>query len=97
MDYDEFISSLTNPQPPSNLSSILRGLWYDKNGDWTKAHDLIDGCPEPGSAKAHAYLHRKEGDQWNADYWYRQAGTTRPDLTLDDEWDELVRYFTSLA
>ena len=22
----------------------------------------------------HAYLHRKEGDETNAAYWYRQAG-----------------------
>jgi hypothetical protein len=38
----------------------------------------------------HAYLHRKEGEQWNADYWYRLAGRGfhRPELA--DEWSALV-------
>lgn len=25
-----------------------------------------------------AYLHRKEGDVGNSDYWYRRAGQVRP-------------------
>jgi hypothetical protein len=39
----------------------------------------------------HAYLHRKEGDSWNADYWYRKAGKKRPDVSLEQEWETIVK------
>jgi hypothetical protein len=42
------------------------------------------------AAWVHAYLHRKEGDIWNADYWYSRAGRQRPNLSLEDEWRSLV-------
>jgi hypothetical protein len=38
----------------------------------------------------HAYLHRKEGDLSNADYWYRRAGKRHPAVTLEQEWAEIV-------
>jgi hypothetical protein len=41
----------------------------------------------------HAYLHRKEGDIWNADYWYTRAGIKRKDWTLKEEWENLVHQF----
>ena len=45
-------------------------------------------------ARIHAYLHRKEGDNWNSRYWHRQAGSVYPeDMSLDQEWDYLVRQF----
>jgi len=40
-----------------------------------------------------AYLHRKEGDLWNADYWYAKAGRSRPDIPLRTEWENLVKFF----
>ena len=38
----------------------------------------------------HAYLHRVEGDLANADYWYRRAGTERPQESLQEEWDAIA-------
>ena len=38
----------------------------------------------------HAYLHRKEGSDWNADYWYRLAGSAHKRPTLDAEWSALM-------
>jgi hypothetical protein len=40
--------------------------------------------------RVHGYLHRKEGDNWNADYWYKRAKTTVPNLSLAQEWTFLV-------
>ena len=77
-------------QPQTHWPIELHALWLDGKGFWEKAHDLIDQLPGKSAARVHAYLHRKEGDQWNADYWYRKAGETRPSLTLDQEWEELV-------
>lgn len=74
----------------NHYSPILKALWYDGNGDWEKAHGQVDDLDGQEAARIHAYLHRKEGDQWNADYWYRRAGETKPDLTLEEEWEMLL-------
>ncbi|MEY4699958.1 MAG: hypothetical protein RL326_145, partial [Pseudomonadota bacterium] len=47
-------------------------------------------------AAIHAYLHRKEGDTWNADYWYRKAKRPSFTGTLHEEWESLVRSQCSL-
>jgi hypothetical protein len=49
-----------------------------KKATWEKAHQLIQDLTDKNAAWIHAYLHRKEGDVWNADYWYRKAGKQRP-------------------
>ena len=78
---------------PDHLSVHLRSLWLDCKGDWKAAHDLIDQLGDKRSAHLHAYLHRKEGDIWNADYWYSRAGQKRPSISLDEEWEQLVQEF----
>ena len=88
-----FKNSLQKQTPPPNISPNLLALWYDGKGDWAKAHDIADGNPYPEANWVHAYLHRKEGDDWNANYWYRRAGKTMPTLSLAEEWDNLVGYF----
>ena len=47
-----------------DYNPMLRALWYDGNGDWEKAHDEVDSLDGKPAARIHAYLHRKEGDQW---------------------------------
>lgn len=86
----EFKKSLEESYPPEKYSSQLKALWHDGKGDWKKAHDLADGPTDLLSARVHAYLHRKEDDLWNADYWYRRSGEPRPDMSLEDEWEILV-------
>ncbi|MBL4676346.1 MAG: hypothetical protein JKY70_09110 [Mucilaginibacter sp.] len=89
----EFKQSLTDSQPDKSLSVQLKSLWYDGKGDWQKAHAEVDQLSDKASAWVHAYLHRKEGDIWNADYWYSRARQTRPDVSLDEEWEQLVTEF----
>ncbi|HEY9001964.1 MAG TPA: hypothetical protein VIM89_11470 [Mucilaginibacter sp.] len=89
----EFKESLDLEQPASGLSAQLTSLWYDGKGDWNKAHARVDQLTDRASAWVHAYLHRKEGDIWNADYWYNRAGQTRPNLSLEEEWEQLVSHF----
>ena len=74
-------------------SPVLMALWLDGHGDWESAHDQVDQLPGKSAARVHAYLHRKEGDQWNADYWYTRSGEKRPKLSLEEEWEELVKRF----
>jgi hypothetical protein len=90
MTYDEFILTIENDEFPSNLPLYLQALWYDAKGDWEKAHSLIDSLDDKNSCWVHAYLHRKEGDINNADYWYRRAERPRPSVSLLQEWKVVV-------
>ena len=91
MDIKRFRESLKQPQPPAGCSLFLQVLWFDAKGMWEQAHDLIQHGTDKDSARIHAYLHRKEGDLGNADWWYRKAGGTRKDQQLLEEWEELVQ------
>ncbi len=88
-----FIESLKEGTPSEVFSPMLKALWYDKKGDWKLAHDQVDQMSGQEAAWVHAYLHRKEGDLWNADYWYARAKKTRPFITLEEEWEVLFSYF----
>ena len=90
MDFSGFQKSLTASSPPVNLSVYLQSLWYDAKGDWNRSHEIIQNIEDKTAAWIHAYLHRKEGDIGNADYWYRRAGKDRPTSTLQDEWKNIV-------
>ncbi|MBS1522101.1 MAG: hypothetical protein JST50_13950 [Bacteroidetes bacterium] len=89
----EFKESLNFEQPARELSAPLKSLWYDGKGDWHQAHAQVDHLNDQASAWVHAYLHRKEGDIWNADYWYNKARQSRPNLSLEEEWEQLVLHF----
>jgi hypothetical protein len=89
----EFKASLNSEKPISGLSPQLKSLWYDGKGNWQLAHAQVDHLYDHKSAWVHAYLHRKEGDTGNADYWYRKARQTRPNLSLEEEWEQLVLQF----
>lgn len=90
MTYDEFILTIETDEQPSNLPLYIQALWWDAKGSWDKAHSLIDSLDDKNSCRVHAYLHRKEGDIWNADYWYRRANAQRPSVSLDEEWKDIT-------
>ena len=95
MTYDDFIASLEASHCPSPANSYQQALWYEAKGNWDKAHRIVQAIKDPTAARIHAYLHRKEGDIWNSKYWHRMAGSTFPEhLSLDEEWDMLVRELT---
>ncbi|MES2265149.1 MAG: hypothetical protein V4520_00220 [Bacteroidota bacterium] len=89
----EFKQSFNLEKPDAALSAQLKSLWYDGKGDWHQAHAQVDHLTDRSSAWVHAYLHRKEGDIWNADYWYSRAGKKRPNTPLEEEWEQLVAAF----
>ena len=91
MNLESLINSLSSDEPPPDLSVHLRSLWYDAKGDWERSHTIIQEINDRNAAWIHAYLHRKEGDIGNADYWYHRAGKSRPSLTLQEEWKEIVK------
>lgn len=92
MNYQVFIDSLQDPSYPEGIAPCLQALWHDANGDWNAAHEIVQAMDDVMAARIHAYLHRKEGDEWNSRYWHRRAGSSFPEgMSLEEEWDMLVR------
>ncbi|MHB1021440.1 MAG: hypothetical protein ACYC46_10625 [Acidobacteriaceae bacterium] len=91
MRYEEFCKSLQQDQPPPGTGLALAALWWDAKGQWEQAHEHAQVSEKLECAWVHAYLHRKEGDQWNAGYWYRRAGQPMCSLPLHEEWEQMVK------
>ncbi len=91
MTLEEFRKTVDSRNAPAeNLDLAVQALWWDAKGDWHKAHEL---CQQAGSRAGdwvHAYLHRKEGDEGNASYWYSRAGRTKPSESLETEWEMIA-------
>ncbi|GGM81359.1 hypothetical protein GCM10010967_11480 [Dyadobacter beijingensis] len=92
MTFEQFQESLTLPAPPKGLSVLLEALWHDANGDWEAAHNIAQSREGTRAYdRLHAYLHRVEGDTFNAGYWYRRAGAEVFKGNLKEEWADLVQ------
>ena len=92
MTFQEFKNSLSEERPTADFSVLLKALWYDAKGDWEAAHNIAQSREGTRDYdRLHAYLHRKEGDQWNAGYWYQRPRAEMPSYSLEKEWEELVK------
>jgi len=91
--FPKYVKHVKDGKMPPGGNSYLVALWYDGTGDWEQAHGIVQKIAVRQAAGIHAYLHRKEGDLWNADFRYRRAGMKRPDISLAEEWENLVRSF----
>ena len=60
-----------------------------REGEWESAHRLIQSYSDPLACLIHGYLHRVEGDLWNARYWYNRAGEPMPENGLEEELERL--------
>jgi hypothetical protein len=90
MTIDQFRASVNEPAPPGDLAPLLKALWWDAKGNFDRAHEIAQDEPAPHGAWVHAYLHRKEGDAFNAGYWYRQARQPHAQISLDREWEQIA-------
>lgn len=91
MTFESFQSTLQNDDPPTNLPDLLTAMWYDGKGDWESAHRIAQDIDTADGSWVHAYLHRKEGDSFNAGYWYRRANKAMSNVSLEEEWEEIVK------
>ncbi len=90
VNISEFQSSLAAEAPPAGAATLLQALWHDAKGDWQRAHEIAQSVQGKAGARIHAYLHRKEGDLDNSNYWHGRAGSTLPDVPLEKEWEMLA-------
>ena len=79
----------------AKLPPLLHALWHEGRGHWERAHSITQTLETADAAWVHAYLHRKEGDTFNADYWYRRAGRTAFTGSLHAEWTALATHLLS--
>jgi hypothetical protein len=87
----ELRASTKNDRPPEGLGLALRALWFDAKGDWDEAHKLAQEDKGTDGAWVHAYLHRVEGDESNAGYWYRRVDRPHCHDPLAEEWQAIAR------
>jgi hypothetical protein len=71
-----------------NLNDALNAL--DKD-DWDGAHQMVQGMHTPLAAWLHGVLHSIEGDEANAQYWYRRAGRSYPGKAFVKEEIQAIR------
>jgi len=97
-DMETFRASLAHSEPPAGLSPPATALWWLAKGElkfgdaWEKAHAIAQSNEgEPGHDWVHALVHRIEGDEGNAGYWYRRAGKQGFLGTLDEEWQIMAK------
>jgi hypothetical protein len=97
MKLQDFIRETDRIAPPrswpEDWPELLKALAFDRAGDWDTAHTIAQESAGAAGSAVHAYLHRKEGVQWNAEYWYRRAGRSPFAGSLDEEWVALAREF----
>ncbi len=67
----------------------IQALLAEQSGHWDKAHEMVQGMVTAEAAWVHAYLHRVEGDEANAAYWYNRAVQPVCTTSLSAEWDAL--------
>jgi hypothetical protein len=77
------------------LRGALLALWWDAQGNWERSHEIAQEIEDSSGAWVHAYLHRKEGDEGNAGYWYRRAGRPQAKWDLEIEWTRMVEQMLS--
>lgn len=87
---EQFRHSLAEESPDPAWPAPVAALWWDAKGDWSRAHQLVDHLDSKEAMAVHAYLHRKEGADWNADYWYQRSGREFHRKDLEAEWQALV-------
>jgi hypothetical protein len=77
---------MTNLQLQSALDALKAGE-FRAGSDMDVAHEICQ--QHEGEALfdwVHALVHRIEGDDANAAYWYRRAGTKRHPGSVAEEW-----------
>ena len=65
---------------------ILHCLYLIKRNKWNMAHNIAQDIPTNFGSYLHGLLHRIEGDNWNAGYWYRQAEVEGFQGSIENEW-----------
>jgi hypothetical protein len=78
-----------HPEPPE--APLRRAIWHGLRGEWEAAHAIAQADDGPDAAWVHGWLHRIEGDEGNAAYWYRRAGRSPGRGDTAEEGEAIAR------
>jgi hypothetical protein len=59
-----------------NKKQLSEAIDLALKGEWDRAHRLVQDLDDATAAWIHGVLHKIEGDEANAQYWYRRANQT---------------------
>lgn len=90
-DYERFVNSLSEPDPPAGIEPPLRALWHDANGAPGSAMRVAEGDGSHLGLRVRAYLHRKAGRDDDARLWYWRSGAKPWHGSPESEWQDIVR------
>ena len=77
---------MASPELQAALDSLKAGN-YALGKDWEEAHEICQAHEgTPLFDWTHALVHRIEGDDRNAGYWYKRAGKERHPGSVEEEW-----------
>ncbi|WP_276354758.1 hypothetical protein [Cohnella caldifontis] len=66
---------MAGDHPDGRLSALAwKAALHLWNDSLEPAHAIVQELETPTGAALHGILHRREGDFWNAKYWFRTAG-----------------------
>ncbi|WP_255038113.1 hypothetical protein [Lacihabitans soyangensis] len=75
--------------------TIAKALKMLQEGDWEGSHNIAQSKEgHPDYDRLHALLHRIEGDQWNAKYWYNRCKMEFPKISIEEEIKMLLEYYS---
>ena len=70
---------------------IYNALLEAKKGNWEKAHNVAQSREgHTDYDRLHALVHRIEGDEWNAKYWYNRCKIEMPKVSIKEEIEMLL-------
>ncbi|NIP37864.1 MAG: hypothetical protein GWO07_02295 [Candidatus Dadabacteria bacterium] len=69
---------------------LLEAIELANNGEWDRAHRIVQDIEHELAYWIHANLHREEGDVSNSRYWYRRAKRDYTEMDLGGE-RELIK------
>jgi hypothetical protein len=85
--FDSYVIGMKRAVTPVNLEDpCLAAAASIFLNDLGAAHELVQDIEgNPMAAYLHGIIHRREGDFWNANYWFRQAKQISAELGLEPE------------
>jgi len=75
---------------------LLEAIEMVEDQNLEDAHRIVQHYESAEACWFHAYLHRLEGDQWNANYWYEKAGMSMPTKSLAAELEDIRTFVENL-
>lgn len=76
------IAALASEAAVRQPALIQAAIWYYVD-DLDRSHNIAQNIEGPEGAFWHGLMHRREGDYWNAKYWFRRAGALPGKLGLE--------------